>query len=300
MGQEVVDERLTVKSDATPACSRLSKSAAWSGWRTACRRRSTRPPDGARRPPRCWPPALCYWMAPVRPAGALGRRAMLVRQLVRRQPRRHVARVRHHERPRYGFYVDHVLDAVGPAVPDRGPGARRLHSPSIGAAFLIAYYLLTNEIALATHALGTFRISYWKFGPTGAADPARRRDDRSCCDRTEVTVLGARGAAVRSSAAPLRWSACWRRSWSRPRQTRARCFAPSPLPERGPVVAARSSRPPAAGRTSGMRRGGALHRRAEFTNGGTERTGGSSSPFFLRCLRSSVCERHCLRLGLDG
>lgn len=35
-----------------------------------------------------------------------------------------------------------------------------------GAAFLLAYYLLTIEIALATHALGTFRISYWKFGPT--------------------------------------------------------------------------------------------------------------------------------------
>ena len=39
-------------------------------------------------------------------------------------------------------------------------------SPMIGAAFLVAYYLLTNEIALATHTVGTFRISYWKFGPT--------------------------------------------------------------------------------------------------------------------------------------
>ena len=36
----------------------------------------------------------------------------------------------------------------------------------VGAAFLVAYYLLTNEIALATHTVGTFRISYWKFGPT--------------------------------------------------------------------------------------------------------------------------------------
>jgi hypothetical protein len=34
------------------------------------------------------------------------------------------------------------------------------------AAFITAYYLLTIEIALATHALGTFRIAYWKFGPT--------------------------------------------------------------------------------------------------------------------------------------
>jgi hypothetical protein len=36
----------------------------------------------------------------------------------------------------------------------------------IGAAFLVAYYLLTIEIGLATHTVGVFRISYWKFGPT--------------------------------------------------------------------------------------------------------------------------------------
>ena len=36
----------------------------------------------------------------------------------------------------------------------------------MAAGFLLAYYLLTIEIALATHAVGTFRISYWKFGPT--------------------------------------------------------------------------------------------------------------------------------------
>ena len=36
----------------------------------------------------------------------------------------------------------------------------------VAAAFLAAYYLLMVEIALATHAVGTFRISFWKFGPT--------------------------------------------------------------------------------------------------------------------------------------
>jgi phosphatidylglycerophosphate synthase len=77
-----------------------------------------------------------------------------------------LARVRHHERPRYGFYVDHVLDAVGMLFPIAGLVAGGFMSPGPGAAFLLAYYLLTIEIALATHALGTFRISYWKFGPT--------------------------------------------------------------------------------------------------------------------------------------
>jgi phosphatidylglycerophosphate synthase len=77
-----------------------------------------------------------------------------------------LARVRHHERPRYGFYVDHVLDAVGIFFVIGGLVAGGFMSLGPGAAFLGAYYLLTIEIALATHALGTFRISYWKFGPT--------------------------------------------------------------------------------------------------------------------------------------
>lgn len=77
-----------------------------------------------------------------------------------------LARVRHHERPRYGFYVDHVLDAVGILFLFAGLVAGGFMSPLVGAGFLLAYYLLTIEIALATHAVGTFTISYWKFGPT--------------------------------------------------------------------------------------------------------------------------------------
>jgi len=77
-----------------------------------------------------------------------------------------LARVRHHERPRYGFYVDHVLDAVGIFFLIAGLFAGGFVSALPASAFLLAYYLLTIEIALATHALGVFRISYWKFGPT--------------------------------------------------------------------------------------------------------------------------------------
>jgi archaetidylinositol phosphate synthase len=77
-----------------------------------------------------------------------------------------LARVRHHERPRYGFYVDHVLDAVGILFLIAGLFAGGFVSAAPAAAFLLAYYLLTIEIALATHALGVFRIAFWKFGPT--------------------------------------------------------------------------------------------------------------------------------------
>jgi archaetidylinositol phosphate synthase len=77
-----------------------------------------------------------------------------------------LARVRKQERPRYGFYVDHVLDVVGMLFLFGGLVAGGFMTPLIGASLLIAYYLLNVEIALATHSVGTFRISYWKVGPT--------------------------------------------------------------------------------------------------------------------------------------
>ena len=77
-----------------------------------------------------------------------------------------LARVRHHERPRYGFYVDHVLDVLCILFIFAGLVLGNHMSLAIGGGFLLAYYLLMIEIALATHAIGTFRISFWKFGPT--------------------------------------------------------------------------------------------------------------------------------------
>jgi archaetidylinositol phosphate synthase len=77
-----------------------------------------------------------------------------------------LARVRHHERPRYGYYVDHVLDAVGFAALMGGLILGHLMSVPIGLGFLGAYYLLTVEIALAAHARGRFRIAFWHIGPT--------------------------------------------------------------------------------------------------------------------------------------
>lgn len=77
-----------------------------------------------------------------------------------------LARVRHHERPRYGFYVDHVLDVLCILFIFAGLMLGGHMSLAVGAGFLIAYYLLMIEIALATHAVGVFRISFWKFGPT--------------------------------------------------------------------------------------------------------------------------------------
>jgi archaetidylinositol phosphate synthase len=77
-----------------------------------------------------------------------------------------VARVRRQERPRYGFYVDHVLDVIGILFLFGGLVFGRFMTPLVGAGLVIAYYLLNVEIALATHTVGKFRISYWKMGPT--------------------------------------------------------------------------------------------------------------------------------------
>jgi archaetidylinositol phosphate synthase len=77
-----------------------------------------------------------------------------------------LARVRHRERPRYGYYVDHVLDAVGFVCLFGGLVLGGHMSPVPGLGFLAAYFLLVVEIALATHARGAFRMSAWGMGPT--------------------------------------------------------------------------------------------------------------------------------------
>ena len=109
---------------------------------------------------------ICYAIAPSRPWALLLAILMLAVNWFGDSLDGTLARVRAHERPRYGFYVDHVLDAAGILFLIGGLFAGGFVSMGAAAAFLIAYFLLMIEIALATHSLGTFRISYWKFGPT--------------------------------------------------------------------------------------------------------------------------------------
>jgi len=77
-----------------------------------------------------------------------------------------LARVRRHERPRYGYYVDHVLDAVGFLCLFGGLMLGGHMSVPLGLGFLTAYYLLVAEISMATHARGTFKMAFMKVGPT--------------------------------------------------------------------------------------------------------------------------------------
>jgi archaetidylinositol phosphate synthase len=77
-----------------------------------------------------------------------------------------LARVRNRQRPRYGFYVDHIVDAFGIAFLVAGLGLSGYMSPSVAMAFLIVYFLMNIEIYLATYTLGVFKLSYGVMGPT--------------------------------------------------------------------------------------------------------------------------------------
>jgi phosphatidylglycerophosphate synthase len=77
-----------------------------------------------------------------------------------------VARVRGHERPRYGFYVDHVLDIAGAGLLFGGMSLSGFMSPVVGLAVLVAYLLAAAEVFLATAVHGKFRMSFLSVGPT--------------------------------------------------------------------------------------------------------------------------------------
>jgi archaetidylinositol phosphate synthase len=77
-----------------------------------------------------------------------------------------LARVRNRLRPRYGFYVDHITDAIGTFFLMGGLALSSYMSPYIALGLLIAYFLLSIEVYLATYTIGTFHLSFWSFGPT--------------------------------------------------------------------------------------------------------------------------------------
>ena len=77
-----------------------------------------------------------------------------------------LARVRNRQRPRYGFYVDHVVDAFGTCFLLIGLSQSGYMSERLALALLIVYFMLSIEVYLATYTLGTFHLSFWKFSPT--------------------------------------------------------------------------------------------------------------------------------------
>jgi phosphatidylglycerophosphate synthase len=77
-----------------------------------------------------------------------------------------VARVRNQQRHRYGFYIDHILDALGTIALVGGMAASGYLSWAVASAVLITYLTLCIEVYLATYTVREFRISFVGFGPT--------------------------------------------------------------------------------------------------------------------------------------
>jgi len=77
-----------------------------------------------------------------------------------------LARVRNRQRPRYGFYVDHVVDAFGTFFLLGGLGLSGYMSERVAWGLMVAYFMITIEVYLATYTIGTFHLSFWKFSPT--------------------------------------------------------------------------------------------------------------------------------------
>lgn len=77
-----------------------------------------------------------------------------------------LARVRQQQRPRYGFYVDHMLDSIGAVALMAGLAFSGYMSPPIAIGLLVLFLLLSIQSYLATYALREFRMSFWSFGPT--------------------------------------------------------------------------------------------------------------------------------------
>jgi archaetidylinositol phosphate synthase len=109
---------------------------------------------------------LAYWYSSVNPLGLWIVNICLVLNWFGDSLDGTLARVRNRQRPRYGYYVDHVVDVIAISLLMGGMAISGHLRPVIAAFFLVGYLLLSSEVFLATHALHKFQISFFKFSPT--------------------------------------------------------------------------------------------------------------------------------------
>jgi phosphatidylglycerophosphate synthase len=79
-----------------------------------------------------------------------------------------LARVRGIERPKYGYYLDHLVDALATAVIGIGLGLSPWMLLAVGLVIVVAYLVLSINTYLETHAFGVFSLGYGRLGPTEA------------------------------------------------------------------------------------------------------------------------------------
>ena len=79
-----------------------------------------------------------------------------------------VARVRKAERPRYGYYLDHIVDAFSTAAIGIGIGLSPFMSFPIAMLLVVLYLTLSINVYLESQVFGVFKLAYGIFGPTEA------------------------------------------------------------------------------------------------------------------------------------
>ena len=111
---------------------------------------------------------LCYRLLAISPLALLGVNLFLFLNWFGDSLDGTLARVREKQRPRYGFYVDHLVDAFGAIFLVGGLAASGLASPYAALALLVAYLLLQIHIALKAHTTRVFQIAFAGVGGTEA------------------------------------------------------------------------------------------------------------------------------------
>jgi len=109
---------------------------------------------------------FCYWYSRYQPLALAAVVFFLITNWFGDSLDGTLARVRNRQRPRYGFYVDHVADMFGALFLLGGLGLSGYMSPWIAVGLIVAYFMLSIEVYLATYTIGTFHLSFWKFSPT--------------------------------------------------------------------------------------------------------------------------------------
>src|SRR3989454_1933365 len=77
-----------------------------------------------------------------------------------------LARVRGTQRPKYGYYLDHVVDAFSTAVIGLGIGLSPYVDLGLALGLVVVYLALSINVYLESTVFGVFKISYGRIGPT--------------------------------------------------------------------------------------------------------------------------------------
>ncbi|HYS21053.1 MAG TPA: CDP-alcohol phosphatidyltransferase family protein [Gemmatimonadales bacterium] len=79
-----------------------------------------------------------------------------------------LARVRRHERPHYGYYLDHLADAYSTTAVGVGIGLSPYVHLGVALGAVVLYLVLSINVYLESTVFGAFRLGYGRFGPTEA------------------------------------------------------------------------------------------------------------------------------------